>query len=88
MHEKEGEEAFQVHPLEDEGEVWMNEEKLTATDLLAIQQAKRKLETLDAEFRGRYVAAVDELENDEELEHKQVILNDDDLHNRPPRSSD
>ena len=57
----------------------MDEQKnLTAINLLAIQQAKGRLETLDAEVRGRHVAVVDQLEDNEELEHKQAILNDHD----------
>ena len=56
----------------------MNKKNLTALDLLAIQQAKRKLETLNAEFRGHHVAVVDELESNEELEHEQAVLNDHD----------
>ena len=59
-------------------EVWMNKENLTAIDFLAIQQAKGKLETLDAEFRGCHLAVVDELDNDKELEYKQAILDDHD----------
>ena len=54
----------------------MDREKLTAIDLLAIHQAKRKLEMLDAEFRGCHVSVVDEVENDEELEHEQAVLDD------------
>ena len=37
----------------------MNKEDLTAIDLLAIRQAKGKLETLDVEFRRRHVTIVD-----------------------------
>ena len=59
-------------------EAWMNKENLTAIDLVAIRQAKGKLETLDTEFRERHVAVVDELEDDEELECEQAILDDHD----------
>ena len=54
-----------ITKLKTKVEAWMKKESLTAIDLLAIRLAKGKLETLDAEFRGRHMAVVDELENDE-----------------------
>ena len=56
----------------------MNTENLTTIDLLAIRQAKGKLEILDAEFIEGHVTVVNELEDDEELEHEQTILDDHD----------
>ena len=67
-----------ITKLKTKVEVWVNKENLTAIDLLAVQQAERKLETLDVEFRQRHEAVVDELENDEELEYEQTFLDDHD----------
>ena len=65
-----------ITKMETKVELWMNKEQLTAIDLLAIQPAKRKLEMLDAEFRGNHVAVVGDLENNEDFNVEKAVLND------------
>ena len=72
LRRRRGIQGGQITKLKTKVNQWVFNGGLRAIDLLSIEQAKARLHMLDVEFKRYHVEVIDALDNDEEVERKQM----------------